>query len=88
MSEYFNTSQEAKVRRNQLLDESSYAQRPSFAERYTRESIDEFLRYDRELYRVVDEATFPGNIEFPSVPVPTTHAEYYASLPNSEDLFE
>lgn len=84
MSEYFNTAQEAKARRNQLLDESSYAQRPSFAERYTRTSIEDFIRYDRQLYKVVDEATFPADITWPQAPVPQTITDFNASLPQAE----
>ena len=85
MVEHFETIEEAKLRRNELLDASAYAQRPSFAERYTHKSVEEFLRYDRRLYEIVDEATFPADIEWPEVPVPQTIAEFNASLPKAED---
>lgn len=88
MTEHFTTAEEAKIRRNQLLDASSYAQRPSFAERYTRTSIEEFGRYDRQLYKVVDEATFPADITWPEIPVPQTQADFNASLPHVENIIE
>jgi len=86
MIEHFMTEQEAKTRRNELLDASAYAQRPSFAERYTKTSIEEFMRYDRQLYAVVDQATFPCDIIWPEVPVPQTLADFNASLPRTEEL--
>ena len=84
MVEHFETIEEAKLRRNELLDASAYAQRPSFAERYTHKSVEDFLRYDRRLYEIVDEATYPANIEWPEVPVPQTIADFNASLPKAE----
>lgn len=84
MSEYFNTAQEAKARRNQLLDESAYAQKPSFAERYTKTSVEDFLRYDRALYQAVDQATFPADITWPEIPVPQTIEDFNASLPHTD----
>jgi len=84
MIEHFATIEEAKIRRNELLDASAYAQRPSFAERYTKTSVEEFARYDRQLYAVVDQAAFPGDIEWPEIPVPQTQADFNASLPHSE----
>ncbi len=84
MTEHFTTVDEAKARRNELLDASSYAQKPSFAERYTRTSVEDFLRYDRAVYQAVDQATFPGDITWPAVPVPQTRADFNASLPSNE----
>lgn len=84
MVEHFATVEEAKARRNELLDASAYAQRPSFAERYTKTSVDEFARYDRQLYAVVDQASFPCDIEWPIIPVPQTIADFNASLPHEE----
>jgi hypothetical protein len=84
MTEHFATVDEAKIRRNELLDASAYAQRPSFAERYTRTSVEEFARYDRQLYAIVDQATFPCDIAWPEVPVPQTQADFNASLPHVE----
>jgi len=86
LSEHFTTEQEAKTRRNELLDASAYAQKPSFAERYTRTSVEDFLRYDRQLYAVVDQATFPGDIIWPIVPVPQTQADFNASLPVNPEI--
>ena len=81
MTEHFETIEEAKLRRNELLDASAYAQRPSFAERYTHKSVEDFLRYDRRLYEIVDEATFPCDITWPEVPVPQSQSDFNASLP-------
>jgi hypothetical protein len=87
MTEQFATQDEAKVRRNELLDASAYAQRPSFAERYTKTSVEEFARYDRQLYAVVDAVSaYPADIEWPPVPVPQTIADFNASLPHVEAL--
>lgn len=84
MTEHYETIEQAKKRRNELLDASAYAQRPSFAERYTKTSVEEFARYDRQLYAVVDQATAPCDIEWPEVPVPQTIADFNASLPHVE----
>ena len=84
MIEHFNTAAEAKARRNELLDASAYAQRPSFAERYTRASVEDFIRYDRELYRIVDEAEFPADIVWPAAPVPETQAEFNRQFEHAE----
>jgi len=84
MTEHFATIDGAKIRRNELLDASAYAQRPSFAERYTKTSVEEFARYDRKIYALVDAATFPGDIEWPEVPIPQTQADFNASLPKIE----
>ncbi len=84
MTEHFTTVDEAKARRNELLDASAYAQRQSFAERYTKTSVEEFARYDRQLYAIVDQATYPCDIDWPEVPVPQTQADFDASLPNNE----
>ncbi len=82
--EHFDTIEQAKARRNELLDASAYAQKPSFAERYTKTSVEDFLRYDRALYQAVDQASFPGDITWPAVPVPQTQDDFNASLPASE----
>ena len=86
MTEHFETIEEAKLRRNELLDASAYAQRPSFAERYTHKSVEDFLRYNRRLYEIVDEATYPADIEWPEVPVPQTITDFNASLPKAYGL--
>ena len=85
MTEHFDTSSAAKTRRNELLDASAHAQRPSFAERYTKTSVEEFARYDRQLYAIVDQATFPCDITWPEIPVPQTQADFNANLPHGED---
>ena len=85
MVEHFDTEQAAKKRRNELLDASAYAQRPSFAVRYTKTSVDDFARYDRHLYAVVDAVTaYPADIDWPAVPVAQTIADFNASLPHVE----
>jgi len=85
MVEHFDTEQAAKRRRNELLDASAYAQRPSFAERYTKTSVEEFARYDRHLYAVVDAVTaYPADIDWPAAPVPQTIADFNSSLPHVE----
>ena len=86
MIEHFDTASAAKIRRNELLDASAYAQRPSFAVRYTRASVEDFIRYDARLYAVVDEAVFPGDIDWPEVPTPQTQADFNASLLHVEEL--
>lgn len=78
--EHFETRDAAVVRRNELLDASAYAQRPSFAARYTRASVEEFIRYDAQLYAIVDQATFPCDIEWPKAPVPQTQADFNAQF--------
>jgi len=35
-------------------------------------------------YDVVDEATIPGDIDWPDVPTPQTQADFNASLPHVE----
>lgn len=86
MTEHFATINEAKIRRNELLDAAAYAQRPSFAERYTKTSVEEFARYDRQLYALVDQATFPCDITWPEVPVPQSQSDFNASLPRIDPL--
>lgn len=87
MTEHFDTEATAKKRRNELLDASAYAQRPSFAERYTRSSVEDFARYDRQLYALVDAvAAYPADIDWPAVPVAQSIADFNASLPHVEPL--
>ena len=86
MTEHFATINEAKIRRNELLDAAAYTQRPSFAERYTKTSVEEFARYDRQLYALVDQATFPCDITWPEVPVPQSQSDFNASLPRIDPL--
>jgi hypothetical protein len=80
MTEQFTTIDEAKKRRNELLDAVGYVFRPSFAERYTRASIETFERYCREVYKAVDDAVLPGGIAWPDVPIAQSIDEYNASL--------
>jgi len=70
MIEHFDTVEQAKVRRNQLLDASAFFEYQSFLSHYTKASQEEGMRYRRRLYEIVDKATCPCDIEWPEVPVP------------------
>lgn len=86
MIEHFETMAEAKARRNVLRDESAFFEVPSFLHRYTKQSQEDGIRYRDRLYSVVEEATFPGNIDWPEIPVPQTLDDFNASLPKAEAL--
>lgn len=84
MIEHFNTSSEAKARRNVLRDESAFFEVPSFLHRYTKQSQDDGIRYRDRLYTVLEGVTFPADIDWQEMPVPQTIEEFNASLPHTE----
>ena len=84
MIEHFTTMAQAKARRNVLRDESAFFEAPSFLHRYTKTSQDEGIRYRDRLYSVVEAAIFPGDIDWPEIPIPQTLDEFNASLPKVE----
>jgi hypothetical protein len=84
MIEHFETIVEAKARRNILRDASAFFEVPSFLHRYTKASQEDGIRYRDRLYSVVEEATFPGDIDWPEIPVPQTLDDFNASLPEPE----
>lgn len=86
MIEHFETMAEAKARRNVLRDESAFFEVPSFLHRYTKQSQEDGIRYRDRLYGVVEEATFPGDIDWPEIPVLQTLDDFNASLPKAEAL--
>ena len=86
MIEHFDTKDEAKARRNELRDASAFFEVPSFLHRYTKQSQEDGIRYRDRLYSVVEEATFPGDIDWPEIPVPQTLDDFNASLPKVEAL--
>ena len=86
MIEHFDTKDEAKARRNALRDASAFFEVPSFLHRYTKQSQEDGIRYRDRLYSVVEEATFPGDIDWPEIPVPQTLDDFNASLPKAEAL--
>lgn len=84
MIEHFETMAAAKARRNELRDASAFFEVPSFLHRYTKQSQEDGIRYRDSLYTVLDGATFPGDIDWPEMPVPQTLDEFNASLPKQE----
>lgn len=84
MIEHFETIEAAKIRRNELRDASAFFEVPSFLHRYTKQSQEDGIRYRDRLYTVVEAATFPGDIDWPELPVPQTLDEFNASLPQAK----